>query len=276
MKSSYAKIVLILLLGIIASVVLFYQSTAEKDLGLSSQEQSQDSHQPLAGNDHASDHDHSHSNVAHPDVESNAPRPVALSDEEREKFIETSLGAVSKEERAALLDLTSVMNTFTVDEAPGGMTNLIDSLKQKKLSPYIMKDENPYTGSMSIVRTKSTLPGTRYFHAQLFKDEQGNDFVQHVSFEFKPGPNAFNAAKAALMKQFKITSAPTIDKEGFTSWAVGPYSVWVKAQTLEDFKNDAFNAHDSSDVGAVRAAAELEIHDHEAPIQHIPADQVAP
>lgn len=274
MKRSYARIALIVLLGVIVGVVVFYKSTSDQASSAPSQENAKETKH---SNDiEESEHNHSHSNVAHPDVDPSAPKPVALSGEDREKFIEDSLSAVTKEERESLLGLTDIMSSFTLDEGHGGITSLVNSLKEKKLSPYLMKDENPYTGTLSIVRTKSTLPGTRYFHAQVFKDEQGRDFIQHVSFEFRPGPSSFDAVKAALMKEFNITTAPTIEKKGFAAWSVGPYSVSVKEQTLEDFKNDPFNAHDKSDVGTVRGTAELEIHDHEAPIEHVPADEVAP
>ena len=74
------------------------------------------------------------------------------------------------------------------------------------------------------------------------------------------------------MKQFKIQSAPTLEKKDFISWNQDGHTIWAKIQTKEDFAHDPFNAHDDSDVGTIRVAKELEIHDHAAPVFHAPLE----
>ena len=65
--------------------------------------------------------------------------------------------------------------------------DLMFQLKNENQEPYISQDRNAFTGELTIVRTKSPLPGTRYFHAQYFSDENGEKFLQHMSFQSKPG-----------------------------------------------------------------------------------------
>ncbi len=278
LKSNKSKVVLLLIVIAVAGATVLLRSNSDKSASHEAsraQEQAEDMGEKAGADAHSEhSHSHAHSNVAHPDVKANQTK--AMTTQERERFIEESLAKINKNERESVLALASVMTEFTLDQGHGGMPELVKNLKAKKLNPYVMNDGNADTGSLSVVRTKSTLPGTRYFHAQIFKDDEGRDFIQHVSFEFKPGEYSFDAVKAALMKQANITSAPVIDKEGFISWSVGPYSVWAKVQTQEDFKDDVFNAHDKNDVGTIRAAFELEIHDHEAPTHHVPADEEAP
>lgn len=274
MKSSKIKLTALVVL-VLAGVVL-YKMNSQSEVTEHGSETSVSSQTAQIDtlDDDGEAHSHVHGNLSHPDVKA---APVkAMDSREREEFIEKSLAAVSPNERESLLGLSSIMSKFTLDEGHGQIKELINELKNKQMKPYLMQDTNPDTGTMNVVRTKSTLPGTRYFHAQVFKDDQGRDFIQHVSFEFKPGPNSFDAVKAALIKEAGITSAPVIEKDGFVAWSVGPYSVWAKVQTEEDFKDDPINAHDKNDVGTIRAAFELEIHDAEAPIEHAPADSVAP
>jgi len=221
-------------------------------------------------------HDDHQMNVDHPDVKrltDQAAKIPALTADEREKFIESSLAKLEAKERVALLSFTEIFDEFV--ESQQGVETLIADLKARKTAPYLMRDENPYTGTLKVVRTKNTLPGTRYFHAQIFKDEEGLDFVQHMSFEFRPGDASFDGVKAALMKSLGITGSPTMQKDGFISWKKGAYSIWAKRMGLEDFKNNTFNAHEKKDVGTIWVAMELEIHDHEAPIYHAPVSEEA-
>lgn len=192
----------------------------------------------------------------------------------REAFIESSLQKIPENERESLLFFADTLSEFTAEEAK--MEQLLDKLKSKNIEPFVMKDENAYTGSMEVVRTQKVIPGTRYFHAQYFSDgssENREKTLQHMSFEFRPGENSFNGVKAAFMKTFGLTGKPVLEKDGFVSWKKGPYTLWINTQSKEDMANDPFNAYDDKDVGTIRAAVELEIHDHQAPVFHAPLEE---
>lgn len=192
----------------------------------------------------------------------------------REAFIESSLQKIPENERESLLFFADTLSDFTTEQA--SMGQLVERLKAKNIDPFVMKDENAYTGSMEVVRTQKVIPGTRYFHAQYFSDgssESREKTLQHMSFEFRPGENSFDGVKAAFMKAFGLTGRPVLEKNGFVSWRKGPYTLWINTQSKEDMANDPFNAYDDNDIGTIRAAVELEIHDHQAPIFHAPLEE---
>lgn len=149
----------------------------------------------------------------------------------------------------------------------GGIETLVSELREGGLTPQLRIDENPYTGKMSVVRTTNTIPGTRYFHAQFFENENGDDFLQHMSFEFRPGDNSLAIVREMIPEIFGVDEV-VHQTEKFISWRHDDYVVWVKKMELSDLQNDPFNAYTEADVGVVRVAVELEIHDH-APAFHM-------
>jgi hypothetical protein len=130
--------------------------------------------------------------------------------------------------------------------------------------PVVTQNFNPDTGKMLIVRTGEALPGTRYFHAQFFEDENKQPYLQHMSFEFRPGPDAMDKAVKAVESQFPGLGKPSIKNADYIQWQTkNDYIVWVKRMSAEDLKDDPFNAHTKADAGTIKAAVEQEVHDHE-------------
>lgn len=159
----------------------------------------------------------------------------------------------------SLLELGEILEKFaTVDVDVNALRN---SLTSSGLEVVATKDTNPYTGSMTVIRTNNVLPGTRYFHAQVFTDENGTPFVQHMSFEYRPSENAFAEAVAAAKRSFGLTKVADVRKDGFYSWNTDDgYIIWVKRMNKEDFVNDPFNAYTDKDIGTIKVAKEIEIH----------------
>ena len=152
----------------------------------------------------------------------------------------------------------------TLSEYTQGQRSYADLLSYREKShqePVVAKDSNPATGDMMVVRTKSPLPGTRYFHAQYFNDENGVPFPQHMSFEFRPGVQSMAEAIAYVQRTFSGLKSPVIQKDDFIKWDLdGDYVVWIKKMAAQDLRDDPFNAYTSSDVGTVRVAVEQDIH----------------
>ena len=142
------------------------------------------------------------------------------------------------------------------------MDSLVEDLKDLKLKPIVMKDKNEYTGTLNIVRTKDTLPGTRYVHAQYYEGEDTPSFLQHLSFEFRGGDKAFDMVKKVVQDQIGMTSKPTKQSENYISWRIGDKNIWIKKLSLEDIsKDDPYNSYNlKRDVGTIRVTTELEIH----------------
>lgn len=168
----------------------------------------------------------------------------------------------SKTDLASLEDMSRTLFQFTRPDSR--LADLVQYLDSSRQQPLVTHNSNPDSGDMVIVRTKSPLPGTRYFHAQYFSDENNNSFVQHMSFEFKPGPTAMNDAVSAVEKAFPDLPSPKIQNGNFVQWDVpGGYVLWIKKMQSNDLQDDPFNAYTDEDVGTVRVAMELEIHGDE-------------
>ncbi len=164
----------------------------------------------------------------------------------------------TERERNALLEMAATLARFTQPNIT--LKDLVDYLESNRQEPLTTRNSNPYTGEMAIVRTQSPLPGTRYFHAQYFNGEDGEAFVQHMSFEYKPGPSAMADAVAAVQRAFSLGS-PEAEHEGYVQWALkNGYIIWVKKMAPEDLKDDPFNAYTAEDAGTIRVAIEAEVH----------------
>jgi hypothetical protein len=163
-------------------------------------------------------------------------------------------------EETALDGFAEVLSIY--NKSPISYEPLLEQLENWGLAPKIAKDSNEYTGTMAVIRTGNTLPGTRYFHAQYFSDENGENHLQHMSFEFRPGPDAFNQAIKKVRQRFSLPEKPNYQKGDFVSWNLdNGYIVWVKKMGAEDLKDDPFNAYTIEDTGTIRVAMEIEIHD---------------
>lgn len=161
--------------------------------------------------------------------------------------------------KVSLIQNSQIMKDFAIEQTHSD--DLVEKLREYEAQPLVMNDKNPYTGSMKVVRTRSPFPGTRYFHAQYFDNEEGDQYVQHMSFEFRPGDQSFEAVKKSIKATFKLGS-PLENKEDFISWRQGEdYIIWIKKMNLKDMKDDPFNAYTKEDIGTIRVAKELEIHD---------------
>lgn len=168
-------------------------------------------------------------------------------------------GPGSSAEKKALDSMSQTLYQFTRPDSR--LADLIQYLDGSRQNPQIARNSNPHTGDMVIVRTRSPLSGTRYFHAQYFADENNKSFIQHISFEYKPSPTAFQEAIQSLKKAFPHLPDPKVQTPDFTQWSLDDgYVLWVKRMKSDELQDDPFNAYSPDDVGTVRVAMELEIH----------------
>jgi len=204
-----------------------------------------------------SHHNHSHD---HKNEKATIKKPI-VKKPNQEKAIIPPFKPKDENERS----LAKLSTTFAeVFEEKKDSRSLRESLRNLNLRPTVNINSNPYTGSMNIVRTKDSLPGTRYVHAQYMADDNGNETLQHLSFEYRPGPNAFQRATAAIKSEFKIKGDPIHSKGDFVSYKLDEhYIIWLKRMGEKDLKDDPFNAYTKNDAGTIRVAIELEIHGDE-------------
>jgi hypothetical protein len=162
--------------------------------------------------------------------------------------------------RAASLDQMSMILKQALTRGTK-YEDVISLLQRSGQDPVVTRSSNSSTGELLIVRTKNPMPGTRYFHGQYFTDEQGERFVQHMSFEFRPGPNSMKEAVQAATQTFGL-SAPKEQKGDFVQWDLNDdYVLWIKQKGARDLQDNPFNAYDTkTDVGTVQMTVEMKIH----------------
>lgn len=179
--------------------------------------------------------------------------------EKKNTDLKNSSKTIIRKKKQSLNALSDVMGQFTSDEFE--MNNLTDRLTDLGLDLTVATDESISTGKMHTIRTKNTIPGTRYFHAQVFYDENDAPFVQHMSFEYEKSESAFAEAVEMAKIRFGLKKAPDYQLEGFASWKTeNGYVIWVKKLEASDLKDNPYNAYTKEDIGTVKVAIEIEIH----------------
>jgi hypothetical protein len=159
-------------------------------------------------------------------------------------------------EQASLKVMVKTLCTFAVGQK--NLDDLVGHLKSNDEDPVIVRDSIPYTGDMIIIRTNHPPDGTRYFHAQYFEGKGGKQFPQHMSFEFKPGPDAMKQVTSAVQDSCEGLGRPRSQKDDFVEWDRGNgYVMWIKRLGPQDLENNPFNAYTAEDAGSIRVAIEL-------------------
>ncbi len=166
----------------------------------------------------------------------------------------------SQRELQSLKTMTLLLAQYT--QSGKDLNELVGQLQREGHKPYMSKNKNPYTGELTIIRTRSPLPGTRYFHAQYFGDAQNKANLQHISFEFRGGPNALENAVNTVYSSFPGIGRPIEDDPEFKQWKLGEdYTVWIKRLDLDDVTADnPFNAYTKADIGTIRMVIEQDPH----------------
>ncbi len=161
---------------------------------------------------------------------------------------------LSEGEKKSIQTLTRLL----ADSEKRTPQQLAARLKTAGLQPQVVVDANPDTGKMTVTRTKNTLPGTRYFHAQIVETESGESLVQHMSFEVRPGPDSMVVATARVREMFPDLGTPNIQREDYLFWRKDGRVVSLKRMNEEDLKHNYFNAHSKEDVGTVWVTIEID------------------
>lgn len=234
------------------------QKLSEEDLANSKSEEGKSKNTPTSSNEEQSSANNSSSTKA--SNTSTSPNPNNKT-QATASFAANPKTPLSRVEQDSVRAMVATMAQATqVNHKP---ESLIKSLRDGGMGPIIGKDFNEDTGKMIVVRTKDTLPGIRYFHAQYFEDENKVQFLQHLSFEIRPAPDAMETA-FALLKDFKKNLSKPNLSNNFIEWNDDDgYSIWLKKLTLEDIKKmrkEPYNSYSAADVGTVQAAIEQSPH----------------
>jgi hypothetical protein len=141
-------------------------------------------------------------------------------------------------------------------------TAFMQAVQALNLKPKFMDEGTTAVGSMITVRTHDALEGTRYLHAQFTGVKNNADYLEHVSFQIRPGSDSFQKA-VEILNQFLPKNKKV--KESSSDYVLyntdDGYVAWAKIATREDLKSNNYNASSKEDVGSVIVTIEQEIHD---------------
>jgi len=136
------------------------------------------------------------------------------------------------------------------------------AIQALQLKPKFIDEGSNALGSMVTVRTHDALPGTRYLHAQFIGEKNNAHDLQHISFQIRPGSNAFQKAVEILNQYLpKNKTVKESDSDYVLYNTEDGYVAWAKIATREDLKANKYNASSKEDVGSVIVTIEQEIHD---------------
>ena len=141
---------------------------------------------------------------------------------------------------------------------------LIEYFKSENLAPEMSVESNEYTGTMKMIRTGKSLPGTRYYHAQYMGDDPDNTFLQHISFEYKPGENSMQRAIESAESSYDLSNKKIHRDGDFITYDIGEegtHELSIEKASFETLKDDPFNAYTESDDGTVITRIEMKVHD---------------
>lgn len=140
---------------------------------------------------------------------------------------------------------------------------VLQRMREVGLRPDARREVNPVTGRSYIIRSATTLPGTRYFHAQVFENSRGGEFVQHISFDLRPGADSMTSAISIVRGLLPPEARQVADQADFKAWTLGNgYMAWVKVLNSEDMQGDPYDAYSfPSDRGTIKIAIEEDVED---------------
>lgn len=166
--------------------------------------------------------------------------------------------ARSSNPQHSLFTMNKILKHFSLTQHR--LEDIIARLDALKMRPVLHRDQNPYTGTMYVLRTDSPLPGTRYFHAQYFSDDKHLPFLQHMSFDIPPQKNGFQNTIQAIKTAFGKLPHPSVVKKDLIVWPWKKgYNIWIQRLDKEHISGDPFNAYDEKDIGSIKVAIEMDM-----------------
>jgi len=168
---------------------------------------------------------------------------------------------------ASAYKIAQVLGT-TLGNPQKSSSQLMEEMENLGLEPLASREKS--LSAPTIIRSSNSLAGTRYFHGQIFKSDEGTEHVQYLAFEFAPGPNAFERMKELALSQIDEKIISEIHDEKMHVWKLANgYNVWVKILQKTDMDNDPFNAYSEKDLGTVRVVIEQDVHPQDQHDAHL-------
>jgi hypothetical protein len=192
-----------------------------------------------------------------------AVSPSSLKNSMEDESLNRALATqkLSREELLASHRLASLM--VDASRKQFDLRSLLQRMREMGLKPDARREVNPVTGRSYIIRSTSFLPGTRHFHAQVFENSQGGEFVQHLSFDLRPGADSLSSAVSIVRGLLPAGARLVSDQPDFKAWTLGDgYMAWIKVLSAEDLEGDPYDAYSfPQDRGTIKIAIEEDVED---------------
>lgn len=201
----------------------------------------------------------------HPAVAQNiiqaTPATLPVVSAEAEALRQTPL---NDQEIKSVSRLTSFFGKLSTAKT-SSVQGVVNNIKALGLTPQKTIDENPYTGRLTIIRTANALQGTRYLHVQMPGINPKDEFVQHMSFQIRPGKDSFDKAVAMMQKSLPKGSKIQEQSSEFVKWSIeGGKEARVEIlNTMDQLHSSKYDAVSKDDLGTVKVTVEIAIHETE-------------
>ena len=138
----------------------------------------------------------------------------------------------------------------------------INLLKETGLEPIVRDRNNEDLGRIIHIRTKNSLPGTRYLQARFQNTPDGQTVAAYLTMDYRPGEKSLEEAHSEMTKWFGLKETPDVVKDGYRLTKTNDcHHVWTKKMKCDDLKNHQFNAYDcKTDEGTIQVMWEEDIH----------------
>lgn len=139
----------------------------------------------------------------------------------------------------------------------------IDLLKEYDLEPIVSDRTDPDLGRQIHIRTKNSLPGTRYLHAKFVTSPDGSTAMAYATYDVIPGEKSLNQAHDEAITMFGAENAKEkVNNQDYRQSELPNCRIlWSKRNTADDLKNHPRNAYDlPADVGTIQVMVETDIH----------------
>lgn len=176
------------------------------------------------------------------------------------EVIESSLGPLkSQDQQVNLKSMVDVLFLYSLPDKK--LSTLLAYLTQSEQSPFMVQDAEVGLDGLIIVRTQKPFTGTRYFHAQYFYNENRAPYLQHMSFEFRPGSDSMQRAVEAISSHTERVGEPYMRTDDFVAWRLEPpLQIYVKRLDCMDLEFHPYNAYSQRDIGTIKIAVEIDPH----------------
>lgn len=148
--------------------------------------------------------------------------------------------------------------------------DLVNTMKRHNMYPEI-QDESSEDFEAYTIRPHDgqEYGNTHFFKAQYESGEDGNLFMQHMSFDILPNTTTIKEVIQQIKESFpNLPAKPSTARKDYAMWRLDGYVLWVQKKKYEDLQNDPVQGYTEKDDGTIRVTLEFDIHPQDGKDEH--------